>query len=69
VPLGEALRLRQFSCEVIGVLASKGQGAMGLDQDDIVVLPLRTVQRRVTGSTRVNTLLVSMTDSAEPAHA
>jgi putative ABC transport system permease protein len=61
-PLGEALRLKQFSCEVIGVLASKGQGAMGLDQDDMVV---RTVQRRVTGSTRVNTLLVSMTDGAD----
>ncbi len=67
MPLGQALRLKQFSCEVIGVLASKGQGAMGLDQDDMVVLPLRTVQRRVTGSTRVNTLLVSMTDSADPA--
>jgi putative ABC transport system permease protein len=68
MPLGEALRLKQFSCEVIGVLAAKGQGAMGLDQDDMVVLPLRTVQRRITGSTRVNTLLVSMTDSADPAH-
>ena len=67
LPLGEALRLKQFSCEVVGVLAPKGQGAMGMDQDDQVVLPLRTVQRRVTGATRVNTLLVSMTDAADPA--
>jgi putative ABC transport system permease protein len=66
-PLGEALRLKQFSCEVIGVLAAKGQGAMGLDQDDLVVLPLSTVQRRVTGSTRVNTLLVSMAEGADAA--
>ena len=67
VPLGESLRVRQMSCEVIGLLASKGQAAMGLDQDDVVVLPLRTVQRRITGSTRVNTLLVSMRDGSDPA--
>jgi hypothetical protein len=61
-PLGEPLRVRKFSCEVVGVLASKGQGAMGNDQDDIVLVPLNTLQRRVTGNTRVSTLLVSMKD-------
>ena len=64
-PLGAQIRVRQFSCQVIGLLASKGQGAMGSDQDDLVVLPLRTVQRRVTGSTRINTLLVSMNDGTD----
>ena len=55
--IGEMLRVKQFSCEVIGVLAGKGQGAMGNDQDDMVLLPLHTVQRRVTGNTqRVGTL-------------
>jgi putative ABC transport system permease protein len=58
--LGRSLRIKSFSCEVIGVLASKGQAAMGQDQDDIIVMPLVTAQRRLTGSTRVNTLLVSM---------
>ena len=47
---------------MIGLLESKGQGAMGNDQDDLVLLPLRTLQRRVTGNTRVSTLLVSMRD-------
>jgi len=61
-PLGEQVRVKQFSCRVVGVLASKGQAAMGGDQDDLVILPLRTVQRRVTGSTRINTLLVSMNE-------
>jgi putative ABC transport system permease protein len=65
-PLGEPLRVRQFSCTVIGLLAAKGQAAMGMDQDDVVLLPLRTVQRRVTGSTRINTLLVSMRDDSDP---
>ena len=50
---------------MVGVLASKGQGAMGNDQDDTVVLPLATVQRRVVGHTRVNTLLVSMRDGSD----
>jgi putative ABC transport system permease protein len=62
--LGERLRVRQFSCSVIGILASKGQGGMG-DQDDTVVLPLHTLQRRVTGNTRVATLLVSMEDGTD----
>jgi putative ABC transport system permease protein len=59
------LRIKQFSCEVVGVLASKGQAAMGNDQDDVVLVPLRTLQRRVTGSQRINTLLVSMEDGSD----
>ena len=63
--LGEQLRIKQISCEVIGVLASKGQAAMGNDQDDIVLVPLHTLQRRVTGNQRVATLLVSMQDGTD----
>jgi putative ABC transport system permease protein len=62
--LGSLLRVKQFSCDVIGILASKGQGGMG-DQDDTVVVPLRTLQRRVTGSRRVDILAVSMEDGAD----
>ena len=64
--VGEQLRVRDMSCEIIGVLASKGQGAFGNDQDDIVLLPIKTLQRRITGNTRVNTLLVSMADGSDP---
>ena len=64
--LGELLRIRQFSCQVVGVLAAKGQGGMG-DQDDAVVLPLHTLQRRVTGNTRVAALIVSMAEGADSA--
>ncbi|KPF44548.1 multidrug ABC transporter substrate-binding protein [beta proteobacterium AAP51] len=62
--LGEQLRMRQFSCQVVGVLAPKGQGGMG-DQDDAVIVPLHTLQRRVTGSSRVNFLMVSMAEGAD----
>jgi putative ABC transport system permease protein len=62
--LGEPLRVKQFSCSVVGILAAKGQGGMG-DQDDTVLLPLHTLQRRVTGSRKVSTLLVSMEDGSD----
>jgi putative ABC transport system permease protein len=65
--IGEKLRVKQMSCEIIGTLASKGQGAYGNDQDDVVMMPIKTLQRRVTGNTRVNTLLVSMQDGSDAA--
>lgn len=64
--LGQQLRVKAFSCNVIGVLDSKGQGAFGNDQDDMVLIPLKTLQRRVTGNNRVNTLLVSMAEDSDP---
>jgi putative ABC transport system permease protein len=51
---------------VIGILAAKGQSGMG-DQDDTVVVPLHTLQRRVTGSRKVDVLSVSMADGADSA--
>ncbi|MFM2275927.1 MAG: hypothetical protein RL211_1799 [Pseudomonadota bacterium] len=63
--VGEQLRVKQISCEIVGVLASKGQGSFGHDQDDMVLVPIMTLQRRITGNTRVNTLLVSMMDGSD----
>ena len=65
-PLGATVRIRQVPCEVVGVLGSKGQGAFGNDQDDLVWMPINTFQRRVVGHTRVNTLQVSMMDGVDP---
>jgi len=63
-PVGSEIRLKNFACEVIGLLKSKGQSAMGSDQDDIVVMPLRTVQRRISGTTDVNRLMISVAPGA-----
>jgi putative ABC transport system permease protein len=57
--LGEQLRIRQFSCQVVGILAPKGH--------DAVIVPLHTLQRRVTGSRRVNFLMVAMAEGADSA--
>jgi putative ABC transport system permease protein len=63
--LDEKIRIKQFSGMVVGVLASKGQGQMGSDQDDTVLVPLHTLQRRVTGNRIVATLLVAMEDGSD----
>ncbi len=63
-PVGSRIRLESFSCEVIGLLHAKGQSAMGSDQDDVVLMPLRTVQRRLTGSQDVNRLAVEVRSDA-----
>ncbi|MBS1198270.1 MAG: hypothetical protein H6R18_2055 [Proteobacteria bacterium] len=62
-PLGGEVRIKTFSCEVIGLLASKGQGAMGMDQDDTVLMPLRTVQRRLSGNLDISMIMLSVKDS------
>jgi putative ABC transport system permease protein len=61
-PLGSTIRLEKISCQIIGVLKSKGQSGFGSDQDDFVLLPLRTVQRRLAGNTDVNSISVSVMD-------
>ena len=61
-PLGSTIRLEKISCRIIGVLKSKGQSGFGSDQDDFVLLPLRTVQRRLAGNTDVNSISASVMD-------
>jgi putative ABC transport system permease protein len=60
--VGNEIRLKNFSCEVIGLLTSKGQASMGRDQDDTVVIPLRTLQRRLSGSQDVSSVMVSVNE-------
>jgi putative ABC transport system permease protein len=58
-PLGTTIRLKKLSCQVIGVLKSKGQTGFGRDQDDLVIVPLRTLQRRIAGSNDVDAVYVA----------
>jgi putative ABC transport system permease protein len=59
-PVGSEIRIKGFACEVIGLLKSKGQAAMGQDQDDNIIMPLRTVQRRLIGNQDINRFLISV---------
>jgi putative ABC transport system permease protein len=49
-PIGQIIRIRNIPFEVVGTLASKGQSAMGPDQDDVVIIPISTAQRRLSRS-------------------
>jgi putative ABC transport system permease protein len=62
--LGEKIRLQKLSCEVIGLLEGKGQSTMGMDQDDIVVIPLSAYQRRIAGNQDVGLIQVSVQQGA-----
>ncbi|MCX5494163.1 ABC transporter permease [Kaistia dalseonensis] len=57
--IGQSLRVGKISCSIIGVLEKKGQSGMGTDQDDIVLMPLRTFQRRIAGNTDIGTIVLS----------
>lgn len=58
-PIGATIRLKKLSCQVVGVLESKGQSGYGTDRDDFVLIPLRAFQRRIAGDTDVSGILVS----------
>lgn len=59
-PIDENVRIGSLSCRVIGTLAAKGANAWGSDQDDLILAPLRTVQRRLKGNREVNSVMVSV---------
>ncbi len=59
-PLGQRIRLNGISCLVIGLLSTRGQAGFGGDQDDTVIMPIKTVQRRLTGNLDIRVMLVGV---------
>jgi putative ABC transport system permease protein len=68
-PVGEIVRIKGVPFRVIGVLERKGGSMMGQDQDDTVVIPYTTTQRRLMGITHIQTIMVSAVSPARIAHA
>ena len=58
-PVGEIIRLKGVPFRVLGVLDRKGGSQMGQDQDDVVVVPYSTAQKRLMGITHIQTIMVS----------
>ena len=58
-PIGESIRIGKVPCDVIGILASKGQSSFGQDQDDLMLVPLRMLQRRIVGNNSVSSISIS----------
>lgn len=71
-PLGATIRLNHIVCKCIGVLEEKGQGAMGNDQDDVILLPLKTYQRSISKSNSVyniSRIIISLQDAIDSTQA
>lgn len=64
-PIGKTIRVNKAPFRVVGVLESKGQSAGGMDQDDIIFIPLTTAQQRMMGITYVQRISIqAMTEDS-----
>ena len=61
-PLGQVIRFDKVPFRIIGVLASKGYNSMGSDQDDIIVAPFTTIQKRLLAIPYMHGIYVSVID-------
>lgn len=61
-PIGSIIRFNKVPMKVIGVLSPKGSNTFGQDQDDVIIAPFNTVQRRFLGITYVQTVYASSTN-------
>jgi putative ABC transport system permease protein len=70
-PIGKVIRLKSMPCQVIGVLMARGQEGFGRDQDDIVIVPYTTAQKKIKGITWLDDIVCSAVSqsSIEPAIA
>ncbi len=60
-PLGKVIRFGRIPLKIIGVLESKGNNQMGQDQDDIIIAPYTTVQKRILAVTYLQSIVASAT--------
>lgn len=58
-PIGQTIRIRNIPFKVVGLLKAKGQSATGVDQDDIIVAPYTTVQKRLLGINFIWGIMIS----------
>ncbi|HEY5082633.1 MAG TPA: ABC transporter permease [Bauldia sp.] len=66
-PVGAIIRLKQISCNVIGLLETKGSSGFGPDPDDVILMPLKAVQRRIAGNQDVNQIYIAVDKSYDIA--
>jgi len=64
---GATIRIKNQPFTVVGVLTSKGQAAMGQDQDDTVIVPYTTVQKRLLGVQHITSMTISAADGVDLA--
>ncbi len=68
-PVEQRIRIKGISFEVVGILTAKGQSTTGRDQDDLIIMPLRAFQRRISGNEDISLIQVSVEDGASTEKA
>ncbi|HEV2178298.1 MAG TPA: ABC transporter permease [Terriglobia bacterium] len=68
-PIGKTIRVNALPCLAIGVLEPKGQSPFGRDQDDVIIMPLTTVQKKIKGADWVDDIFCSAVSRAAIAPA
>ena len=68
-PVGQELRVKNLPCQILGVLAVKGQSPNGQDQDDVFLMPYTTVQTKIKGIAWLDDILASAVSPAAIAPA
>ncbi|HQJ21271.1 MAG TPA: ABC transporter permease, partial [Bacteroidales bacterium] len=68
-PVGTTIRIKNLPFEVIGVLEDKGESGMGQDQDDMIIAPYTTVQRRLAAIDYINGIYCSAVSEEKSAAA
>lgn len=58
--LGKKIRLKNFSCEIIGTLEEKGADTFGHDRDDLILVPIKMFQRRISGNKDIHLMMASI---------
>jgi putative ABC transport system permease protein len=64
-PIGQIIRIKKLPFTVLGVLSAKGQNPMGRDQDDIIIAPYTTVQKKLAGITYIQSIIASAVDRTQ----
>src|SRR5262249_20304397 len=68
-PVGKTIRFNRIPFKIIGVLAEKGENAFGQDQDDILLAPYTTVQKRILAIPYIQTIYASAVNAESSAAA
>ena len=68
-PVGQTIRFANIPFRIIGLLKEKGQNTMGQDQDNMLVAPYSTVQRRILAITHIQTIFASAVSEEKSASA
>lgn len=64
-PTGETIRFKSIPFKIIGVLGEKGQNSFGQDQDDVIIAPYTTVQKRILAQTHIQSIQMSARSAEE----